>query len=701
MDKLRTLAQFQQHRLDQSLVYIRKHPVLMLFLNLYLVGINNLVNIRSRMRTAISDIKKLATVGQIGKLHTRSLPFIDITRNIPTHPSILLVVENSIPQCFRYRVSQKVEQLELAGYRTSVSPWTDYVASRQKLHFCHIVIFYRVPAYPEVVKTIEYAKRLNKIVIYDIDDFVFDRDCIAKLVLEYDKQLSRQEQRGLVEGAGRYRNAMLMCRYGIASTPILAKEVNKIMGDGKVYVHRNGLDSWIGHYLKGKRSEFKRNYLTIFYGSGTKTHDPDFKIVASALGRILEERDDVRITLVGYLALPEELNQYKTRIDKVPVLEFEPYMELLSRADISIAPLRLGLFADCKSEIKWLEAAVFGIPAVVSATGNYTDILNDGRDVMIVGDEDGWYEKLSALLDSPRLRRRIGMQAQEKAKKNYNPTVLTANLESIINDIINHERKRGTVACLGKEPAQLLYVDASYPPQTPTGASVCIDNMVSEIKKTYSSRYNISVFTCEINDGSAYELSEYIWNGVNVAKINLPAKEDIESDYKNDRIYETFRRYLEFIQPDIVHFHRIEKLSASALKAAEDKDIPYIVTVYDAWWISDNQYMLDSEGMECDYIQVDPLVVARCSNDVNKTIQRRRYLVERLGNASTLLAVSERMTDFYRKNGFSEIQVSRIGVAQQIRSIDDQVAELESIYSSIILGSKGNRKRLVNVGKLY
>ncbi len=52
-----------------------------------------------------------------------------------------------------------------------------------------------------------------------------------------------------------------------------------------------------------------------------------------------------------------------------PNWDVNVYWAVLSQVDIDIAVLKPSPMADCKSEIKWLEAAMFAVPSVVSDTG--------------------------------------------------------------------------------------------------------------------------------------------------------------------------------------------------------------------------------------------------------------------------------------------------------------------------------------------
>jgi glycosyltransferase involved in cell wall biosynthesis len=85
------------------------------------------------------------------------------------------------------------------------------------------------------------------------------------------------------------------------------------------------------------------------------------------------------------------------------------YLKLLAAADINIAVLDANRFNDCKSEIKWLEAAAFGVPSIVSDVAVYHENLKHGEDVVITApDEQAWYKALKALVAAPRKRAEIG-----------------------------------------------------------------------------------------------------------------------------------------------------------------------------------------------------------------------------------------------------------------------------------------------------
>jgi glycosyltransferase involved in cell wall biosynthesis len=589
---------------------------------------------------------------------------LNLPQFVPKQPHILLVVEETIPQCFRYRVQQKLEQLQSLNYKFNWISWRDYNKAKLLIHFCHVVIFYRVPAFPEIARTIEYAKSLNKIVFFDIDDLIFDREYYPGSKEKFKDQLSHQEYKDLVKGVSLYHEALSLCDFTIASTPALAREMEKVAGKGNSFCSRNALDKTILQFLES-HSKFQRDYLSIFYGSGTKTHDADFQIVAPALSQIMEKYSNVRLTIVGYLKLPKELEDFIDRIDRVELLnDVNIYWEFLSQADINIAPLEPSLFNDCKSEIKWLEAAAFGVPSIVSPTQTYSEILEDGLAVSLARTPDEWFEKLDLLIGNPDIRERIALAAQNRVMCDYKPEVIANNLTSIINIGVEKATARGSVV-RSQAKHKLLLVNVLYPPQALGGATFLLKNIIDYLQLEYSDRYEISVFTYDLNNLNSYEISEYNQDGIHVTKLSIPSQPDIDWYYQNPKTYEIFRQYLEFTQPDLIHFHCIQRLTASILEAAVHLNIPYLVTVHDAWWICDYQFMIDRHGQEVSYQQNDPLIIARYADDINSSMKRHRYLSKYLNKAKLILAVSEFQAELYRLNGFPQTKVNRNGIKLQ------------------------------------
>jgi|GEM_PF-798820 len=584
-------------------------------------------------------------------------------KEIPETPKVLLVVDHFLPQCLRYRVKQKIEQLEEAGITAEYFPWTEVVKAKNLLYSYHVVIFYRVPAFPDIVETIEYAKAINKVVFYEIDDLVFDEEYYPDPIESYGGYVGEDEYESLQRGCTLFREAMALCDYGIASTVPLAKAMEKVLRKKQCYLHRNALDKLNYDFLALNIPKIERDYLSIFYGTGTKAHNADFnELVAPALAQILENYPQVRLTLMGYLTLPPELTEYEERIDRIDVIkEVEIYWEFLRQADINIAVLHATPVNNCKSELKWFEAAVMGIPSVVSNTETYLEVVEHGVDGLIASTPEEWYENLELLLTDEKLRLKIAETARQRVWERYSLPVMGENIKQIIQSGIENATKAGKLVPRTQKQ-KLLIVNVFYPPQSIGGGTRIVRDNVDILTEKYGDKYEICVFTSDDDNPNPYEIKEYSYKGIWVTKVSTPMMVGMDWQYQNSNIYDIFTQYLEFVQPDLIHFHCVQRLTASVLEAAAAMKIPYVVTAHDAWWISDNQFLVNEAGEVCDYQQNDPLVIAREAKNVIESFRRRQYLRSRLNEASAVLTVSETFAELYRLNGIAQTKSNRNGI---------------------------------------
>src|ERR1700693_5986616 len=98
---------------------------------------------------------------------------------------------------------------------------------------------------------------------------------------------------------------------------------------------------------------------------------------------------------MGYLPLPEVLRPFDSRITQLaPNWDVTTFWSVLAKMDINLSVVKASPFSDCKSEIKWIEASMLGIPSVLSSNSNYRGILTDGREAMLADSVETWEHKL-------------------------------------------------------------------------------------------------------------------------------------------------------------------------------------------------------------------------------------------------------------------------------------------------------------------
>ena len=87
--------------------------------------------------------------------------------------------------------------------------------------------------------------------------------------------------------------------------------------------------------------------------------------------------------------------------------------------DIGLMPLPNDDWSRGKCGFKALLSMSLGVPPVVSPVGVNTEIVDDGANGLIAGDEDAWVSAVGRLVADPDLRCRLGAAARETVVQRY------------------------------------------------------------------------------------------------------------------------------------------------------------------------------------------------------------------------------------------------------------------------------------------
>lgn len=569
---------------------------------------------------------------------------------------ILIVGDFHVPQCIRYRIDQKVEQLESQGKKVTTVDWMKIAEHSNELALHDVVIFYRVPAVPSVIKAMAQVNANGKASFYEIDDLLFEESYPAPIET-FGGYVGLDTHFELRKSMASFRAAAQLCQYGIASTNLLCKKLAKITRNKQCILHRNGLDK-LNIFNRVDKSHKKT--VDIFYGSGTQAHNSDFLEQAlPALERILSKYSHVRLIIAGYLKLPEAFSdKYAKQLQILPpVKNVKAYWSFLEQADINLAVLCDDEINGCKSELKWFEAACFSIPSVLSTTANYRDVIHHGEDAFLASNEQEWFKSLEALIINPELRGSIASSALERVKQDYSVASLGAKLAAEIDRVVEIE--------FIKPKKKIALVNVFFPPQSIGGATRVLADNFDILQKQYGDDFELVVFTSDDHCTQPYQLSAYKYQGVTVYRSTILYRENMDWHPKDPEMYKLFEQFLELEKPDLVHFHCVQRLTASIVEATKDNHIPYLVTAHDAWWISDHQFLIDGDNNVYPDGHPDIFAPKTLPHNVSlgDSIERITYFKDLLSSAQSLLTVSESFADIYRKNGYPQIKVNKNGIS--------------------------------------
>jgi glycosyltransferase involved in cell wall biosynthesis len=402
--------------------------------------------------------------------------------------------------------------------------------------------------------------------------------------------------------------------------------------------------------------------VRLFYGTGTRAHNEDFDtILAPVLARLLRSHGDrLKLVIMGYLTLPACLKPFEGQIALFDtVWDLQIYWSTLSQMDINLAVLKPGMAFDCKSEIKWLEAAMLGIPSVVSRTRTYEEVIEDGVDGMLAGTPDEFFTALDALIGDPIRRQRMGAAAWRHARASYGPDAAAQNLATILREVTRPE-----VGLPSAPKRRVLIVNVYFPPQAIGGATRVVADNVTDLKASHGQALDIEIFTTTEGGEVPYARTSYEWQGIKVTAVTASDDAKVDRCADDPKMAAAFGEYLDHFKPDVIHFHCIQRLTGAVCRAAKQRGIPYFVTVHDGWWISDSQFMLDENLKLSVYNYADP--VRQLAAGGPESLHRMQALAENLHGAERVLAVSEPFARIYRDCGFARVEVLENGVSPLI-----------------------------------
>lgn len=581
---------------------------------------------------------------------------------------VLILTSPYLPQVLHYRGEQLLELLEAASIPAAL---IDLVRTPiQSLHLRALkagtVIVQRQPATFEVVRFLAWCRQMGVRTIYDIDDQIFDSRISPLPLSDYAGRIDRETHIHLRFDCGYFREAMLRCDEIMVSTEPLRSQVEAILPTPTpVHVRRNMIGLPLrtarieARIAKAAAEDAKSGPLEVFYGSGTKAHKAYFdETVLPALVHMLRVREQVRVTVFGEFDLDLLPADVADRfVCERRMLDYEAYLKRLSEADISIAPLDSNPVTDGKSELKWFEAACLGIPSVVSPTCNYWDVLRDGTHALFANTEAEWSDALIKLVDDPERRAQLVENSLALIAEDY-------EISSMARPLVETLRLQPPAGDHAKVRQRLLVVNTYFKPQSIGGATRIAESYVQDLLKRYGGQFEIFVLCADAAHRTSppYGLTVLRQDGVTVLRCAVPQRD--WADALDPKVEELTRDIVADLGIDVAHVHSVQILTASVVDALVKARVPVVLSLHDAWWLSEHQFLVDDDGKA--------FLPHADASDLAETTCRRMTLKARLGRRATLtrilrqcsrrLAVSEAFAEVYRQAGIAHVEVLENGV---------------------------------------
>jgi len=355
-----------------------------------------------------------------------------------------------------YRVERMARSATEAGYAADIVAADDLdpVLWRDGEVSPAIVVFWRVRHRPMVERAIAAWRAAGARILFDVDDLMVDPAIARADVIDAIRsmRLKTADVAALYEGI---RRTMLMADACLAPTATLAAALAAPFAAQRrpSMVIENGFDEQAYRASREavlrRRQEPHDGLVRIGYAAGSRTHQRDFAVAAPAIAAVLREHPQARLVLFreasrsGDLVDITEFPEMAGLADRVEWRRAVPLSRLpdeLARFDVNIAPLAVGNpFCEAKSELKYFEAALVGVPTVASPTEPFRTAIRHGETGFLAADQAAWREAIGRLVVDPVLRNRIGRSALHDVLYRYGPEGRREKLAAAFGQVLGEK----------------------------------------------------------------------------------------------------------------------------------------------------------------------------------------------------------------------------------------------------------------------
>ena len=327
---------------------------------------------------------------------------------------------------FRYRVYNMAQVLNDQPGEVSASYFflDDLAELDQIADVADMLVICRTRYDDRVAGLVTAFKSRGKKVLYDTDDLVFNVAYAHLLMstLDVDPRDWREWDHWFAY-TSRLGATLRLCDGAIGTNDFLAAQISEFAQIPAAvvpnFMNREQLE------LSDRLFEAKRSARPgesglrhLGYFSGSPSHNRDFAMAVPALETLLEEDPGLGVVVVGYIEPGPTLARFGDRVRKYPFQDFVNLQRLIGSVEFNLMPLQYNVFTNCKSELKYFEAAVVGTPSIASPTATYQAAIQHGRNGWLAQAHQ-WLGVLRQALSDGEHYRDVVNAAQAHARQRY------------------------------------------------------------------------------------------------------------------------------------------------------------------------------------------------------------------------------------------------------------------------------------------
>ena len=307
------------------------------------------------------------------------------------------------PVCAYYRFNIPAKHLNRSSeFKVTAFSRFDAEIYNRILSQADILIIQRLPASQKLIKLINRLNHSGKLVIYDIDDDLFnlppDSGYLKKAPVDYRERLIL---------------AVKSCQAVQCSTQRLAGVVSEFHPE--IVVLENQLDEVGVFDSSNKKSPHS---IVIGYAAG-ENHGSDWLYVKDAFNEAIKALHQTNLSLEICIIGDRDIFtaiEYRNK-QFLPLLSRNDYKKALQHFDISLIPLEDNKFNRSKSDIKFLESAASRC-AVLASYAAYADTVVAGETGLIFKNPAEFAKLLKELTGDRNLQTQLGNSAFNYVNQN-------------------------------------------------------------------------------------------------------------------------------------------------------------------------------------------------------------------------------------------------------------------------------------------
>ena len=204
---------------------------------------------------------------------------------------------------------------------------------------------------------------------------------------------------------------------------------------------------------------------------------------------------------------------------------------------------------------------------------------------------------------------------------------------------------------------RILIVNVHFAPDSFGGATVVAEETASRLA---GRGHDVVVYAATESPAlKDHDLTRHEGRGLPVIALKVPTRRrTARLDYTNEKVVAPARAVVEAVRPDVIHVHAVQRLAVDTLETFVDSGVPTVVTLHDAWFWCERQFMVRATGEFCGQERIDPDVCATCVPDPWANRMRQERSRRLLSRVDRVLVPSRFWAGVAVANGVPEERVS-------------------------------------------